>query len=100
MMVRRPEVLVVLVLGGGRLSLARCGSFLLSDTHAALLGEASIVFHLSQTPVLSEVPSLVIAQGSGLPWSVYASVAIYGVIGLVLSVWGLRWILVWRRSSS
>ena len=71
---------------------------LLSNVHAPLLGEASIVFQLSQRPIGSEERRLVLPRGGRLPWSVCGGVGIYGLIGLFLSIWGLRWTLVRRRS--
>lgn len=53
----------------------------LSNKHAPLLGEASIVFQLSQRA--SGVARESIADaGHRLPWSVYAALAMYGLVGL------------------
>ena len=69
-----------------------------SNSHAPLLGEASVVFQLSQRPTRAEERGVVPAEG-GLPWSVYAGIAFYGLVGLLLSILGLRWLLLRRRST-
>ena len=65
----------------------------LSNQHAPLLGEASIVFQLSQR-TNAAVHQSTPYSGSRLPWSVYVGLAFYFLMGTGCIFLGWRW---WRR---
>lgn len=63
---------------------------LLSNEHAPLVGEASIVYQLSQGAAPS-VGERTPWSGGRLPWSVHAALIFYFFIGFSLTLVGFRW---------